>query len=71
MPIEVHCHNDLGLVGKPIPLPALKLRLMPDAMPFINTCVNGMGASAPETRDLVSVILAIKYGSGHAGVSFG
>lgn len=62
IPIEVHCHNDLGLVvANSIAGAKAANDLGVDA--YINTCVNGMGERAGNA-DLVSVILAIKYGSG-------
>ncbi len=67
LPIEIHCHNDLGLViGNSIAGARAANDAGVDA--FINTCVNGMGERAGNA-DLVSVILAIKYGSGMQGYS--
>ncbi|MBM3248159.1 MAG: homocitrate synthase [Candidatus Omnitrophica bacterium] len=65
MPIEVHCHNDLGLV---VANSIAGAKAVNDAGfdTYINTCVNGMGERAGNA-DLVSVILAIKYGSGFKG----
>jgi len=62
IPVEVHCHNDLGLV---VANSIAGARAANDAGvdAYINTCVNGMGERAGNA-DLVSVILAIKYGSG-------
>ena len=62
LPIEVHCHNDLGLV---VANSIAGARAASDAGQdsYINTCVNGMGERAGNA-DLVSVILAIKYGQG-------
>jgi homocitrate synthase NifV len=62
MPIEIHCHNDLGLV---IANSIAGAKAANDAGQdaYINTCVNGMGERAGNA-DLVSVILAVKYGSG-------
>jgi isopropylmalate/homocitrate/citramalate synthase len=62
MPIEVHCHNDLGMVVANS-LAGAKAALDCGQDAYINTCVNGMGERAGNA-DLVSVILAIKYGSG-------
>jgi homocitrate synthase NifV len=62
MPVEIHCHNDLGLVvANSIAGAKAAVDCGQDA--YINTCVNGMGERAGNA-DLVSVILAIKYGSG-------
>ncbi|MCX5699522.1 MAG: homocitrate synthase, partial [Candidatus Omnitrophica bacterium] len=65
LPIEVHCHNDLGLV---VANSIAGARAASDAGvdSYINTCVNGMGERAGNA-DLVSVILAIKYGQGMNG----
>lgn len=62
LPLEVHCHNDLGLV---VANSICGARGVLDAGfdAYINTCVNGMGERAGNA-DLVSVILAIKYGMG-------
>jgi len=62
MPIEIHCHNDLGLVVASY-LGGAKAALDSGVDAYINTCVNGVGERAGNA-DLVSVILAIKYGSG-------
>ncbi len=61
LPIEVHCHNDLGLV---VANSIAGARAANDAGcdAYINTCVNGMGERAGNA-DLISVILAIKYGN--------
>jgi len=61
MPIEVHCHNDLGLVVANS-IAGAKAAYDCGFDAYINTCVNGMGERAGNA-DLVSVILAIKYGS--------
>jgi len=62
LPIEVHCHNDLGLVvANSIAGAKAANDCGQDA--YINTCVNGMGERAGNA-DLTSVILAIKYGAG-------
>ncbi len=62
MPIEIHCHNDLGMViGNSIMGAKAAVDSGQDA--YINTCINGMGERAGNA-DLVSVILAMKYGSG-------
>lgn len=65
IPIELHCHNDLGLVVANSVCGA-KAAIDCGVDAFINTCVNGMGERAGNA-DLVSVILAIKYGSGFEG----
>jgi homocitrate synthase NifV len=65
LPIEIHCHNDLGLVVANSILGA-KAALDCGQDAFINTCVNGMGERAGNA-DLISVILSIKYGQGFEG----
>ncbi|MEI6831594.1 MAG: homocitrate synthase [Candidatus Omnitrophota bacterium] len=67
LPIEVHCHNDLGMV---VANSIAGARAASDAGvdSYINTCVNGMGERAGNA-DLVSVILAIKFGQGMQGYS--
>ncbi len=67
LPIEIHCHNDLGLVVANS-LAGAKAALDAGFDAYINTCVNGMGERAGNA-DLVSVILAIKYGNGMQGYS--
>ncbi|MFH1413305.1 MAG: homocitrate synthase [Candidatus Omnitrophota bacterium] len=62
IPIEIHCHNDLGLVVANS-LAGAKAACDAGCDAYINTCINGMGERAGNA-DLVSVILAIKYGSG-------
>ncbi|HDZ77151.1 MAG TPA: homocitrate synthase [Candidatus Omnitrophica bacterium] len=62
LPLEVHCHNDLGLVIANS-VSGAKAVIDTGHDVYINTCVNGMGERAGNA-DLVSVILAIKYGNG-------
>ncbi len=62
MPVEVHCHNDLGLVVANS-IAGARAAIDAGCDAYINTCVNGMGERAGNA-DLVSVILAIKYGNG-------
>jgi len=65
MPIELHCHNDLGLVvANSIAGAKAAIDVGVDA--YINTTLNGIGERAGNA-DLVSVILAIKYSSGFKG----
>jgi homocitrate synthase NifV len=61
LPIEVHCHNDLGMVVANS-IAGAKAANDCGCDAYINTCVNGMGERAGNA-DLVSCILAIKYGS--------
>ncbi len=62
IPIEIHCHNDLGMV---VANSVAGAKAANDAGvdSYINTCVNGMGERAGNA-DLVSVILALKYAHG-------
>jgi len=60
LPIEVHCHNDLGLVVANS-IAGAKAASDVGVDSYINTCVNGMGERAGNA-DLVSVILALKHG---------
>ncbi len=62
MPIEIHGHNDLGLVIANS-IAGAKAAIESGVDAYINTCVNGMGERAGNA-DLVSVILALRYGSG-------
>lgn len=62
IPLEIHCHNDLGMVVANS-LAGAKAANDSGQDAYINTCVNGMGERAGNA-DLVSIILALKYGSG-------
>ncbi len=63
MPVELHCHNDLGMVVATSVAGATgAIDAGVDA--YINTSVNGMGERAGNC-DLVSTILALKYSSGY------
>lgn len=62
IPIEIHCHNDLGL-GVASSVAGAQAAVDNGVDTYINTCVNGVGERAGNA-DLVSVILAFKYGSG-------
>ncbi len=62
LPIEVHCHNDLGMaVACSVAGAVGAIDGGQDA--HINTCVNGMGERAGNA-DLISVILALRKSSG-------
>ena len=62
IPMEVHCHNDLGMVvGNSVSGAKGAIDAGVDA--YINTCVNGMGERAGNA-DLVSIILAVQKSSG-------
>jgi isopropylmalate/homocitrate/citramalate synthase len=60
LPMETHCHNDLGLAVANSVAGALGgLEAGQDV--WINTCVNGIGERAGNA-DLISTILALRYG---------
>ena len=62
LPIEIHCHNDLGMAVACSAAGAIAaVDAGQDA--YINTCLNGMGERAGNC-DLVSVILALRKASG-------
>ena len=65
IPIELHCHNDLGMVVA-CTVAGAKAAIDAGVDAYVNTTVNGMGERAGNA-DLVSVILAIKYSSGFSG----
>ncbi|OGX27226.1 MAG: homocitrate synthase [Omnitrophica WOR_2 bacterium RIFCSPHIGHO2_02_FULL_45_21] len=65
IPIEIHCHNDLGLVIANS-IAGAKAAIDSGVDAFINTCVNGMGERAGNA-DLVSVLLALRYSNGFEG----
>ena len=65
LPVELHCHNDLGMVVA-TSISGAKGAVDAGVDAYINTTVNGMGERAGNA-DLVSVILAIKYSSGFHG----
>jgi isopropylmalate/homocitrate/citramalate synthase len=65
LPIELHCHNDLGMVVA-CSLAGAKAAIDSGVDAYINTTINGTGERAGNA-DLVSVILAIKYSSGFKG----
>jgi len=65
LPIELHCHNDLGMVVA-CSVAGAKAAIDAGVDAYINTTVNGMGERAGNA-DLVSVILAVKYSSGFKG----
>ncbi|MDD5440125.1 MAG: homocitrate synthase, partial [Candidatus Omnitrophica bacterium] len=62
MPVELHCHNDLGMVVA-CSVAGAKAAIDEGVDAYINTTLNGMGERAGNA-DMVSVILALKYGSG-------
>ncbi|MGB2629849.1 MAG: homocitrate synthase [Candidatus Omnitrophota bacterium] len=64
IPIELHCHNDLGMVVA-VSVAGAKAAVDNGADAYINTTINGLGERAGNA-DLVSCILAVKYSSGFA-----
>jgi isopropylmalate/homocitrate/citramalate synthase len=65
LPVETHCHNDLGLaVANSVSGALGDLDAGQDA--WVNTCVNGIGERSGNA-DLISVILAFRHGFGVAG----
>jgi homocitrate synthase NifV len=65
MPIEMHCHNDLGMAVA-VTVAGAKAAIDSGVDAYINTTVNGMGERAGNA-DMVSCILALKYSSGFLG----
>jgi homocitrate synthase NifV len=69
MPVETHCHNDLGMaVANSLSGALGDLDAGQDA--WVNTCVNGIGERAGNA-DLLSVILAFRHGFGAEGTVIG
>jgi homocitrate synthase NifV len=62
IPIELHCHNDLGMAVA-CSVAGAKAAIDAGVDAYINTTVNGMGERAGNA-DMVSTILAIKKSSG-------
>lgn len=62
LPIELHCHNDLGMVVA-VSVAGAMGAIDAGVDAYVNTCVNGMGERAGNC-DLVSAVLAIKKASG-------
>ena len=65
LPIELHCHNDLGMAVA-CSVAGAKAAVDAGVDAYINTSVNGMGERAGNA-DLVSTILALQKSSGMAG----
>ncbi|MET7466242.1 hypothetical protein [Nonomuraea sp. NPDC005501] len=62
MPVETHCHNDLGMaVANSVSGALGDLEAGQDA--WVNTCVNGVGERSGNA-DLLSTILAFRHGFG-------
>ncbi len=68
MDIELHCHNDLGMVVA-TSVSGAKAAIDNGVNAFINTTINGLGERAGNA-DLVSVILALKKSSGFANSKY-
>jgi isopropylmalate/homocitrate/citramalate synthase len=65
LPVETHCHNDLGMaVANSVSGALGDLDAGQDA--WVNTCVNGIGERAGNA-DLLSCVLAFQHGFGVAG----
>jgi isopropylmalate/homocitrate/citramalate synthase len=65
LPVETHCHNDLGMAVANSVAGALgDLDAGQDA--WINTCINGIGERSGNA-DLLSCILALRHGFGVTG----
>ncbi len=65
IPIETHCHNDLGMaVANSVSGALGDLDAGQDA--WVNTCINGIGERAGNA-DLLSCLLAFEHGFGVAG----
>jgi isopropylmalate/homocitrate/citramalate synthase len=65
MPIELHCHNDLGMAVA-CSVAGAKGAVDAGVDAYINTCVNGIGERAGNA-DLLSVLLAVRKSAGFAG----
>jgi isopropylmalate/homocitrate/citramalate synthase len=65
LPVETHCHNDLGMaVANSVSGALGDLDAGQDA--WINTCINGIGERAGNA-DLLATLLALQHGFGLAG----
>jgi homocitrate synthase NifV len=65
IPVETHCHNDLGMaVANSVSGALGDLEAGQDA--WVNTCINGVGERAGNA-DLLSTILAFRHGYGLEG----
>jgi len=61
-PIEMHCHNDLGM-GEAVSVAGAQGAIEAGVDAYINTTINGYGERAGNC-DLVSTILALKFSHG-------
>jgi homocitrate synthase NifV len=65
LPVETHCHNDLGMaVANSVSGALGDLDAGQDA--WVNTCINGIGERAGNA-DLLSTVLAFRHGLGLSG----
>jgi isopropylmalate/homocitrate/citramalate synthase len=65
LPVETHCHNDLGMaVANSVSGALGDLDAGQDA--WINTCINGIGERAGNA-DLLATLLALRHGFGLSG----
>ena len=62
IPLEMHCHNDLGM-AEAISLVGAQAAIESGVDCYINTTLNGYGERAGNC-DLVSIILALRYSHG-------
>ncbi len=62
IPLEMHCHNDLGM-AQAVSLVGAQAAIESGVDCYINTTVNGYGERAGNC-DLVSIILALRYSHG-------
>ncbi len=62
IPIEMHCHNDLGM-AEAVSVAGAQATVESGVDAYINTTINGYGERAGNC-DLVSTILALKYSHG-------
>lgn len=68
MPIELHCHNDLGM-GVACSVEGARGAVDAGQDAYINTTINGVGERAGNA-DMLSVLLALKYSSGLIGKGY-
>jgi len=61
-PIEMHCHNDLGM-AEAVSVAGARAAIESGVDTYINTTINGYGERAGNA-DLVSTILALKFSTG-------
>jgi homocitrate synthase NifV len=68
LPIEMHCHNDIGMAVA-CSIEGAKGAIDAGQDAYINTTINGVGERAGNA-DMLSVLLALKYSSGFVGKNF-